>query len=337
MGLFGDLQRQFIARPDASKGQIVFKWPDADIRKFTQLTVEADEIAVFFRDGRVAGTFVPGRYTLDSSLFPFLADLIDRASGGNMFKTEVYFVGTHEFPNLPFGGTVDNVIDAETQLAVGLRVFGDYSLKVLDASALIVNLVGSQNLATNDAITNWMRDMVLKTLRTDVVKNIVANGWPILGIAAHTDDIERDTLSGVQANVVSYGVQIARMGNFTISLSDADDAALKNFRRDVSYSKLAGGFVQYGAGAALRGIGEGAAKGEGGAASGSLLGFGVGLGSIVAGAATGNVAGSPSAPAASPVAAGAATPEAGAAHFCTNCGAALAQGAKFCGACGTKA
>jgi membrane protease subunit (stomatin/prohibitin family) len=360
MGFFadkflGEVRREFIARPDASKDQIVYKWPDTTIRKFAQLTVEADELAVFFRDGRVAGTFPPGRYTLDSSQIPFLGMLVDAASGGNMFKTEVYFIGTHEFPNLPFGGVVDNVVDTETSLAVGLRVYGEYSLKVVDPQALIVNLVGSQNLSTNDQITDWIREMVLKTLRTDVVSHITAKEWPILGIAAHTAEIESDTLAAVQEHVAHYGVQIARMGNFTISLSDEDAATLKNYRRDVSYTKLAGGFTQYGAGAALRGIGEGAAKGDG-AGNAALLGIGVGLSNLFAGAAQTPNATS-AVPAAEPAAAhaGAACPQCGTASlsgakFCANCGTALAAppahctscaadvppGAKFCAACGTK-
>ncbi len=361
MGFFadkflGEVRREFIARPDASKGQIVFKWPDETVRKFAQLTVEADELAVFFRDGRVAGTFGPGRYTLDSSQIPFLGMLVDAASGGNMFKTEIYFVGTHEFPGLPFGGVADNVVDAETSFAVGLRVYGEYSLKVVDPQALIVNLVGSQNLSTNDQITNWMREMVLKTLRTDVVSHVTANQWPILGIAAHTAEIEADTLAAVQEHVKGYGVQIARMGNFTISLSDEDAATLKNYRRDVGYTKLAGGFTQYGAGAALRGIGEGAAKGESGAGSAALLGIGVGLSNLFAGAAQApNAPAPPAQPAEPSVAAGPVCAQCGTASrpgakFCANCGAALATapahctacaaeipaGSKFCPACGTR-
>ncbi|HMD01494.1 MAG TPA: SPFH domain-containing protein [Candidatus Baltobacteraceae bacterium] len=354
--LLGELRSEFIARPDASKNQIVYKWPNTTIRKLTQLTVEADELAVFFRDGKVAGTFQPGRYTLDSTQIPFLGILVDAASGGNLFKTEVYFVGTHEFPNLPFGGAVDNVVDAETSLAVGLRVFGDYSLKVVDAGALIVNLVGSQNLSTNDQITNWMRDMVLKALRADVVTHIVASQWPILGIATHTDDIERETLAAVQQSVAPYGVTIARMGNFTISLSDDDAATLKNYRRDVSYTKLAGSFTQYGAGEALRGIGEGAAKGgEGGAGNPALLGIGVGLSNMFAGAAAPAQPATAAAAPAPATPAGTACPQCGTvasagAKFCANCGGALAPapqhcascgaelaaGAKFCAACGTK-
>jgi membrane protease subunit (stomatin/prohibitin family) len=337
MGFFadkflGEIRREFIARPDASKGQIVYKWPDTTIRKLTQLTVGADELAVFFRDGRVAGTFQPGRYTLDSTQIPFLGILVDAASGGNMFKTEVYFIGTHEFANLPFGGVVDNVVDTETSLAVGLRVYGEYSLKVVDPQALIVNLVGTQNLSTNDQITNWMRDMVLKALRSDVVSHIAANQWPILGIAAHTPEIESDTLATVQEHVKSYGVQIARMGNFTISLSDEDAATLKNYRRDVSYTKLAGGFTQYGAGAALRGIGEGAAKGESGAGNAALLGIGVGLSNLFAGAA--QAPGAPPPPAAPAPPPPPAAPAAPGGVTCGQCGAASRPGAKFCAECG---
>ncbi len=353
--LLGELRAEFIARPDASKDQIVYKWPNQTIRKLSQLTVEADETAVFFRDGKVAGTFPPGRYTLDSSQIPFLGILVDAATGGNLFKTEVYFVGTREFTNLPFGGTVDNVLDPETSLAVGLRVFGDYALKVVDAGALIVNLVGSQNLTNNDEISGWMREMVLKSLRQEVVTQIVAGKWAILGIATHTAEIEQATLASVQQNVAPYGVAIARMGNFTVSLGDDDAATLKNYRRDVSYTKLAGSFTQYGAGEALRGIGEGAAKGDG-AGNAALLGLGVGLSNVFAGAANAPPASAAaSAAPAQPQAPGATcpqcgTPAAAGAKFCGSCGATLAPaplhcsacgtetpaGAKFCAACGTK-
>src|SRR2546430_6150437 len=183
MGIFGqEVRREFIARPDSAKGQILFKWPDTNIRKLTQLTVEQDELAVFFRDGRVQGTIQPGRVTLDSSEIPFLGILVDAASGGNLFKTELYFVSTREFPNLPFGGVVDNVIDSETQLAVGLRVFGEYSIRVADPQALILNLVGTRQLTSNDQITDWMREQLLKVFRQIVVDHIVADKWPILGI-----------------------------------------------------------------------------------------------------------------------------------------------------------
>ena len=315
-----ELHREFIARPDAAKSQIVFKWPDTTIRKFSQITVEPDETALFVRDGTVRGTVPPGRTTLDNDLLPFLGALVDAATGANLFKAEIYFVSTREFTDLPFGGMVDNVLDPETSLAVGLRVFGEYSLKVNSPEALIVNLVGSRNLLSNDQITDWMREQVLKTFRTDVVAHIAANEWPILGIAARSDAIEQETLAKVQAAVASYGVGIARMGNFTISIDPKDEETLKNYRRDVSYTKLAGSFQQYGAGEALRGIGEGAAKGDG-AGNAALLGLGVGLGNMAVGGVAAGAASAGAAAAAS-------------AQACHNCGATPAAGARFCANCG---
>ena len=41
------LGREFIAVPDDRKGQIVFKWPDITIRRFTRAIVNADEMAMF--------------------------------------------------------------------------------------------------------------------------------------------------------------------------------------------------------------------------------------------------------------------------------------------------
>ncbi len=319
MGLFSGLghevRREFIARPDSSKNEILYKWPDRNIRRWSQLTVQADEVAVFFRDGRVIGIVEPGRAQLDSSEIPFLGMLLDTATGGNFFLTELYFVSTREFPGQRFGGVVDNVVDPETQLAVGLRVFGEYSVRVIDPTALILNLVGTQQLQSNDQITDWMREQLLKVFRDAVTSHIVQNNWPILGIASRTSVIESDTLGQVQGQIGTYGMSIVRMGNFTISIKDEDEATLKNYRRDIQYTRLAGGFQQYGAGEALRGIGEGAAKGGGGLDNPAVLGIGMGLGGLVNQGAGG----------------------AGPAQVqvrCPKCGTLNPESAKFCSSCG---
>jgi hypothetical protein len=53
MALFS---REFIAVPDGRKGQIVFKWPDVTIRRFTHAIVNADEVAMFVNTGQVVQT-----------------------------------------------------------------------------------------------------------------------------------------------------------------------------------------------------------------------------------------------------------------------------------------
>ncbi len=358
--MFGhDLNRQFIARPDAAKEDILYKWPDMTIRRLTQVTVQPDETAIFVKEGKVAGTLPQGRSTLDGALIPFLGDIVDWASGGNMYRAELYFIGTREFVNLPFGGPIDNIEDPETGLAVGLRVFGEYALTVGDPGALILKLVGTRQ-ASNDLVTDWAREQIMKTLRTGVVRKLTTEKWPVLGIAARTADIESALLTDVQVPLTPYGIKITRLGNITITLAPEDEKTLKGLRKDTAYTRLAGGFREYGVGAALKGIGEGAAAGNGGGTA--ALGVGLGLGGIVTGVGLGappaagesgaaaSPSGSPAAPAAAAIVCGhcqapnppgskfcsscgtAITPPK-AAH-CTQCGVALAPNARFCGGCG---
>ena len=338
MSLFskgGDLNRQFIARPDQAKDDILFKWPDMTIRKLTQVTVQPDETAIFIKEGKVAGTLPQGRSTLDGALIPFLGDIVDWASGGNMYRAELYFIGTREFVSLPFGGPVDNIEDPETGLAVGLRVYGEYALIVEDPATLILKLVGTRQ-ATNDLITDWSREQILKALRTGLVRQLTTQKWPVLGLAARTGEIETALLSDVQSALSPYGIKITRLGNVTISLSPEDEQTLKGLRKDAAYTRLAGGFREYGVGAALKGIGEGAAAG--GSGGPATFGIGMGLGGIVAGIGAVSPGGAPGASnggAATP-APSSAGPSGGATTVsCGNCQATNPAGAKFCASCGT--
>jgi membrane protease subunit (stomatin/prohibitin family) len=335
VSLFGhgnDLNRQFIARPDAAKEDILFKWPDMTIRKLTQVTVQPDETAIFFKEGKVAGTLPQGRSTLDGALIPFLGDIVDWASGGNMYRAELYFVGKREYVSLPFGGPIDNIEDPETGLAVGLRVYGEYAIVVSDPAAMILNLVGTRQ-ASNELITDWAREQILKALRTSVVRKLTAEKWPVLGIAARTADIEAALVADVQAPLAPYGLKVTRLGNVTISLKPEDEQTLKGLRKDTAYTRLAGGFREYGVGAALKGIGEGAAAGGGNGVA--ALGVGMGLGGIVAGLGVASPY-----PGANPGSGPASGPEPGPAGnaggaICASCHAPNAPEAKFCSSCGT--
>jgi len=108
LGLFdalkGEAQRNFIARSDAAKNDIIYAYPERNVRMMTQLTVGADEVAVFVKDGQVQGKLGPGRHTLDAQNIPFLGRFIEAFTGGNLFVTEIYFVSLREFPGVKFGG-----------------------------------------------------------------------------------------------------------------------------------------------------------------------------------------------------------------------------------------
>ena len=53
MGILrNEVSRQFIAVPDDRKDQIVYKWPDLNLRKGAKAIVNADEVALFVNNYR---------------------------------------------------------------------------------------------------------------------------------------------------------------------------------------------------------------------------------------------------------------------------------------------
>jgi membrane protease subunit (stomatin/prohibitin family) len=274
--------REFIAVPDDRKGQLVFKWPDVNIRRFTRAIVNADEVALFVNTGQVVQTMGPGRHQIDANELPGLGALVDMATGGNAYRAELYFVGSREYTGFTFGGRIDDVQDRQTGLIVTLRVFGDYALRVVDPIRLITNLLSTVDVTSNERVSAWVSDQLLKVMRTDITNQIVRNGWPILGLSAYTPEIEQAVVTGANQQLAAYGVALTRMGNFDVNLSEEDAAQLKRLAKDTSYSRLAGGFNQYAAGEAALGAGQGMAKGEG-AVGGAFLAAGLGIGGAVSG------------------------------------------------------
>ena len=327
-------RREFIAVPDDKKDQIVFKWPDVNIRRFTRAIVAPDEVAVFLYQGQVVGTLPPGRHQVDATEIPFLGAFADAASGGNMYRVELYFVSSRQISDR-FGGRVDEVQDPQTGLLVTLRVFGEYILQVTDPVKLITRYSGTQDVPDNARITALTEDMILRGLRTDLTRNVVRNGWPVLGLAAYTDAIEGFAVTGANALLGDYGVGVVRMQNFTISLDDETEAELRRLAKDTAYSRLAGGFQQYAAGELALGAGEGMAKGGGGT-QGAFLGAGLGLGGVAA--QQPQQPGPPPPPAPGFAGGGPGyTPPAGPgqAVTCPRCQTQNAPGARFCASCGT--
>ncbi len=282
MGLFdsikGETKRNFIARADEAKGEIIYKYPEKNIRMLTQLTVDADEIALFVKDGRVEGKLGPGRHTLDSKNIPFLSRLLESFTGGNMFITEVFFISSREHPGVKFGGPIGDVRDPETGLGIGTMVYGDFSIRVTEPEKLVVGLVG-MGRSSNEDFLGWFKNQVLKVTKDRIAELLVKKRWPLLDVTsgAYTEEIETEVIAGVKPHIDGYGLTVVRLGNFHISIKEEDEATLKKFSKDVAYSRVAGGFQQYAQGQAMLGAAEGMSKGGGGS-DGAMAGMGMGMG-----------------------------------------------------------
>lgn len=289
----GGVKELAIARPDEFKDQWVYKHPDQTIPMKAQLTVDSDEVALFFKDGKYVGTFSAGRHTLDASNIPFLGQLVDKFTGGNVFICEVFFVTTRELPSIKFGTSIGDVQDPQTQLRVRLMVHGEFSARVIDPVKLVIGLVG-QRATTNEAFVGWFKSQVQKVMKDGIAELIVKQSWPLMKVTsgAYTEEIEATTLAGVRKDIEPYGVEIIRFGDFSISMDQADKDRLDKLVERFAYVNASGGmqgYQQLAQAEMMMGAAEGMKKGGDG--GGAFQGAGIGLGFAMAnqvGGAMGN-------------------------------------------------
>lgn len=217
----GRLPAHAIGRPAA--GGIVARVPGDRFSPDSTVEVGAGDAAVLVLGSQVLAPLGPGVHRLGDAVPADAAAAALQDPATAELRGALFFVSTAERPNQRFGGTVDRVLDPATQLAVGLRMFGEYSMRVADPAALVGSL-GVQGDVGDERITDLLRDVVLKVLRSDLAAHISAQAWPVLGLAAHMDELEAAALERLREPAAAFGLAVVRFGNFTVTMKEEDEA-----------------------------------------------------------------------------------------------------------------
>jgi membrane protease subunit (stomatin/prohibitin family) len=366
MGVFdfvrNGVRELMVARPDNFKQLIVYKHPDQNIPMYSQLTVDSDECAVFFKDGRVVGVIPPGRVTLQSQNIPFLNGLITNMTGGQVLITEIYFVKTSPVRSLPFGGPIGDMLDPLTGEQVQPRIFGEMSVVVVDPVRFVVGYSGQASAGDNDAVLSWIKGIFMNGVKTTLGELCENEGKSLLQAVSLTSKLAAAFVTHAP-DLNDIGVKILQVGQFNINFAEEDrqrlvaanaeiakaqrevrvrqigvagaaaDAQARQFQLDQQFGQdaryvkeLAGSYQGYAAGQAVIGAGRGMA--EHGVGGGGIAGLGA---QMAVGMGVGNV-----------MAAGLAQPPTPAPTFspggtqvaCGKCGSKQ-PGGKFCADCGS--
>lgn len=375
MGVFdfvrSGLREMMVARPDDQKHRIVYKHPDQKIPAYAQLTVDSDECAVFFRDGRVVGVLPPGRVTLQTQNVPFLNSLFTSYTGKDVFIAEVFFVKTVPVRSVPFGGPLGDMIDPLTGEQATPRIFGEMSLVVVDPVKFVVGYAGQATTGDNEEILGWIRGLFMNGVKTALGELCENEGKSLLQTVSLTSRLSEQFVAR-SPSLNDIGARILQVGQFNINFSDDDRKRLvdanaeiakaerqakvkrigvdgaradadarqfgldQQFNQDARYVReVAGSYQGYAAGQAVIGAGKGmAAHGVGGgvAGLGAQVAVGMGMGNVMAAGMA-----SPAAPAGGP---SLTCTKCGAAQaggkFCADCGGPLGGAKRFCSGCGTE-
>jgi membrane protease subunit (stomatin/prohibitin family) len=322
MGIFdfikSGVRELTIARPDDKKDLLVYKHPDATIPQHAQLTIDADEAAVFVRDGAVVGvlrTLGAGqRHTLSSENIPFLGQIVDKFTGGNVFTAELYFITMRPTYDQQFGGELGLIEDPLLGEMIAPRIYGTFSFQIVDPVAFLLQYFGLKQSGSNDDVLRWIKGLLLNSIRTVMGEVLVEHQTSMLQLMAMQQTLAL-RFAQHAPDLQEIGCRILGMGQFQVNISDDDRARLtaaqaeiatakraarvanigiaqaaaeaqqRQFELDQRYNQdsryvrdLAGNnFGNYASGQAMIGAGQGLAKGGGEGAAGAAASAGIGF------------------------------------------------------------
>ena len=313
-------------------GSETFKWEDIDKRgnimyrlprniKFNDnIVVREDEIAVFYRDGKVLDYIDrPDRYALTSLNAPIVGKIVKSLSGV-VQQAELIYLQKRAFDGKYGSKQPYQFRDKEFGM-VNLRVFGEFRYKVANPANFVNQFVGTFNYATSAEVEERVKEQMV-ILIYDSLGDMKNQGLGVADIAANLTNIEQVVLSRAADHFELYGVIIDKISGLYISLPEEVQKAVDT---RASMTVVGANYMQYQTGQAMR---EAATNPSGGAAGvGVGVGAGVGMGYQMIDSM--RQAGSTPGPGQQAVAAGAVV-------LCPKCGSQNPAGVKFCGECGAK-
>ena len=336
-------------------GADTFKWEDVDKRsnimyriprniKFNDnIVVREDEIAVFFRDGKVLDYIDrPDRYALTSLNAPIVGKIVKFLSGAQQ-QAEVVYLQKRVFDG-KFGSKQPYQFRDKDFGIVNLRVFGEFRYKLSSAANFVNQFVGTLNFASSADVEERIKEQMV-LLVYDSLGDMKNQGMGVVDMASNLTNIEQVVLSRSKDHFDLYGLSVDKVSGLYVSVPDEVQKAVDTRS---SMQVLNANYMQYQSGQAMR---EAAQNPSGGAAGvGVGVGAGIGMGYQMMDSMRSPPGQQPPAqqvpmlpcpkcgtpnPVTSKFCSECGGKMAVATVPCPKCGEKVAEGAKFCANCGT--
>ena len=225
------VREMMIARPE-DNADLIFKHPDRTIPMFAQCTVRADEWGVFAKEGRPAGTLDAGRHTLAANNIPFLSNLVDSFTGGNVLLTELFFVKRTPFP-MRFGGSLGNMIDPMTQIRLRGRAHGELLLRIENPEKMIYGYFGLRKFQEHPDIFNWLTDTFFMTVKSTLGKLAREQKRTLVDIMDLTSELGNSFIANCQ-DLNEVGVRVVKVTKLEIDVPEEDLKRFDEMRQKVA-------------------------------------------------------------------------------------------------------
>lgn len=310
---------------DPAPRVFAFRYPSCQLNYKSQLVVSEGQEAVLVKEGLYYGPILPGRHTLETKNFPFLTKLSSSlvSDAKSPYTAEVWFLQKSVPLDIKWG-TADALLieDPKYHIALPVRAFGQYGIKVVDSCRFLAMLSGRLPAFTEKTLSGYFKGVIVTRAKNAIATIMNEGHCSLLNIGTRLDEISALLERRISEDLSGYGLELRLFMVNSISTDEKDPSVVqlkKALAKKAEMDIIGYSYAQERSFDAL----QMAAGNEGtaGATMGAGLGLGMGVGvGAPMGTAAAEIAKSVNPMGVRPCA-NCGSVVSGAAHFCSNCGA----------------
>ena len=161
-----------IIKYEGDNSTLVWKHPCEDFNSLTQLVVHENQEAIFFMNGQALDSFDSGRYTLETQNIPLLGKALKLTTGGiSAFHCEVYFINKTEQMSIRWGtDSKVQYVEPTYRFPLSIGASGEMSLRVANARKLLIKLVGTESVLSQQKLVSFFRGFLMTRVKTYIAQ-----------------------------------------------------------------------------------------------------------------------------------------------------------------------
>ena len=311
---------------DPAPRVFAYRYPNCQLNYKSQLIVSEAQEAVLVKEGVYYGPIEPGRHTLETKNFPFLTKLATAlvSDAKSPYTAEIWFLQKSVPLDIKWG-TPDPILieDPKYHIALPIRAFGQYGMKVVDSCRFLAMLSGRMPAFTEKTLSHYFKGIIVTRAKNAIATVMGEGHCSLLNIGTKLDEISASLEKKISEDLAGYGLEMRLFTINSISTDENDPSVVqlkKALAKKAEMEIIGYSYAQERSFDTLQ-----AAAGNEGAAGGTLgagigMGMGVGIGSPIGNA----------------MATVAQNINTGRARYCSQCGAELPVNARFCPKCGAQ-
>lgn len=218
-----------VLKYEGDNSTFVWRHPETNFNTGSELIVHESQEAIFMVNGEILDTFGAGRHVLETQNLPVATSVLKLATGGkNAFHAELFFINLTEQMAIRWGTDSQIVyLDPIYDFPISIGACGEMSLSVANSSKLLVKVVGTDNILTQEQITQYFRAFLLNRVKTIMSSEIREKNISIFEIDMHLSELSEAIRIKLNDDFFDYGVNLNSFFITTVLKPDEDRNYLK--------------------------------------------------------------------------------------------------------------